>query len=101
MTGFTSTAWLPFGMTIHILFVLAVLSAVVLLIVWAVKNLSKKTLLTAALWLLVIGLLGSYLTWFWGMQGMMTMMGGWSENGTNGGMMNNFNNMMENSERGK
>ena len=95
-----STSWLPLGMTLHVLFDLAVLSAIVLLIVWAVKYLSKKTLLTAAIWILVIGLLGSYLTWFWGMQGMVTMMGGgWMSNGANGGM-NNFN-MMENYERGE
>lgn len=65
---------LTFGWYMHWLFATILLVGVVLLIVWMVKNLDKKALLSWIIVLLAVGFLGSLFTMNVGVRGWEYMM---------------------------
>lgn len=77
MMGFSSlgSGWL-WGLQFHMVFMWLILVGTVLLFVWAYKTLSKDDLKKWVAWLLIIGVIGSWLTHGMAWNGWQGMMGG-------------------------
>jgi len=75
-TGFGDSATSVVGFALHMFFMTMVGVAIVLLIIWMVKNLKAKQLLTWIIILMVAGLLGSLITLSSGLNSFGGMMRG-------------------------
>lgn len=97
-TGFGESAPSVMGFGLHMFFMLMLGVSVVLLIIWMVKNLKAKQLLTWIIILMVAGLLGSLITLSSGLNsfgGMMSgLRGGNSYNLTDAQLQNSYPSMM-------
>jgi asparagine N-glycosylation enzyme membrane subunit Stt3 len=67
---------MSYGWHLHWIFGLAIAIGVVLLIIWAARTLKADQLKTWVIWLLVIGVIGSFLTSGMGWSGMHGSWGG-------------------------
>lgn len=65
------------GLHAHFFFGLAALVGAILFLVWALRALNKEKLLTWALVLLIVGILGNLFTVRWGITAMDDMMDKW------------------------
>lgn len=88
--------FLPIGWHVHIVFVTLVLLGLILFLRWAFLALDKKSLINWIIWLLVVGVIGVFLTSGWGVSGTRYMFSGGHHGGT-GGMMGSFGNTFEKS----
>lgn len=58
---------------LHMIFVLVLIIGIAFLIIWAAKTLDKKTLKTWAIWLIIIGIIGTLLSCPFGRSGYAGM----------------------------
>ncbi|MBI2634049.1 hypothetical protein HYW82_00055 [Candidatus Peregrinibacteria bacterium] len=70
------------GFHIHFFFGLMALIGGILFLVWALRTLSKEKLLTWALVLIIVGVLGALFTVRWGVASMDWMMDKWQGKAT-------------------